>query len=540
MSQVLSHQTDPLAEICPHLAQLSANHRRESPVEYPSFENLCLALGAGELIMLGDQATYCFARNHRNCPRFRRATNERDPAADFIPLHTLAEDAWPALDVASRPLIAADRPRTADSDMQFESLLGAEDEGEDRTNRRRWAWIGASLVFASVFLCGSMIASYTGWQWIERNLPGRAAVSGNVDMVAAANLPPTPAVFVVHTATPDPAQAGVSLVVGPTAPMIVLQPGAGVPGERFPEAVTPTPIVIEPVMPLAEAVAGEGAAPAAGEAEPLINVDLPIPTRRPTPIFDLPTSTPLVDAAPTATLTPTPAPLGTPIVIFAAEQKALQKGLCTFVRWNVRNVREVYYEDLPANGEGEREVCIDEEDRIFQLRVIFGDGSAQVYTTTVAYLEPTPTITPTPSFTPVPEYTPTWTPQPPTATPTPNVRYGVVLVPASSTELVCDGSQPCEAGLLVTNSGDATDTLVVSLLQNGAFSMQLCRPDGVCAGNDLRIAGVGPGNTAYVVMHVVATTSAGAQSTTYTLLASSEGSSRSIVSQPVTISVTVP
>jgi hypothetical protein len=532
MSQALSHQTDPLATSCPHLGQLSADRRREPPMEYPSFENQCLALGAGELILLGDQATYCFASNHRNCPRFRRATvKSGDPISDFVPFHTLAEDAWPALNAAS-PL--------TEGDLLFESLLDPSDEGEERTNRRRWAWIGASLVFASVFLCGSMIASYTGWQWIERNLPGRAAGSGNVDTVAAANQAPTPAVFVVYTATPEPGQADAPRVVGPTAPMIVLQPGAGLPGVGFPEAVTPTPIVIEPSLPLAEAATGEGAASVPAETEPLINIDIPIPTRRPTPIFDLPTSTPFAEAAPPATLTPTPAPLGTPIVIFAAEQGALQKGLCTFVRWTVYNVREVYYEDLPANGEGEREVCIDEEDRIFELRVIFGDGTSQVYTTTVAFLEPTPTITPTPSFTPVPEYTPTWTPPPPTATPTPNVRYGVVLAPAAGTELVCDGSQPCEIGLLATNSGDGTDTLVVSLLQNGAFSTQLCRPDGVCAGNDLRIAGVGPGNTAYISMRVVIPDGAGAQSTTYTLLVSSEGSGRSIVSQPLTISVTVP
>ena len=86
------------------------------------------------------------------------------------------------------------------------------------------------------------------------------------------------------------------------------------------------------------------------------------------------------------------------------------RGECTMVRWNVQNVREVYYENLPMNGQGEREECIKDEDEVYTLLVVLGNGQPQTYTTTVAYLPPTPTVTVTPSFTPEPVFTPTWTP----------------------------------------------------------------------------------------------------------------------------------
>jgi len=539
MSQSFSYRHDRPDELCPHLGQITGDHRREPPVEFPSFENQCLALDAGELITLGDQATYCLAAHHRHCPRFRRAANPDTQPAEFVPLHRLAEDAWATFS-------AGNQPGESGAEMAFEPLLGAEEDR--RSARRRWAWIGAALVFTSVFLCGGMIASYTGWQWIARNLPARAVNEGSVDTVAAA---PTPAVFVVHTATPDPALGGSavtdpamtdpamtgSAMTGPTVPVIVLPPAGGDSTQGFPAAVTPTPIVLELTLP--QPVDGVGD-PELVNATPLLNIDIPIPTRRPTPVFDLPTSTPLAEMLQSPTATPTPVPLGTPIVLFAAEQPGLERGLCTLVHWNVVNVREVYYEDLPVSGQGEREVCIDKEDRVLELRVFFGDGASQLYTTTVSYLAPTPTITPTPSFTPEPVYTPTWTPQPPTATPTPNVRYGVVLTPSASSNATCSAGQQCEVGLLMTNSGDATDTLILMLVQGGAFPAQLCRPDGVCAGNDLSIAGVGSGNTAYVVLRVDVLANADAQSTSYSLLAFSGGSGRSIVSQQVTIGVTVP
>jgi hypothetical protein len=495
-------------EICPHLGAVNQENRRQEPVEFPSFENQCLVQSAGELILLGDQATYCFSRDYHACPRFQRvqASATGDLAATFVPFHALAEDGWPAA-----------LPDTADAGAGFIPLLGAE-SAPDPANRRRWAWFGAALVFATVFLCGGMVASYTGWQWIARNLPARAG-NGRVDTVSAATS--APAVFLVQTATPDPAQLAAPVVAGPTAPIVVLPPAAGA-ESAFPEAVTPTPIRVE--LPLADAVAGE-ATPDPGGA-PAINVDVPIPTRRPTPIFDLPTSTPLGIALPAPTDTATPVPLGTPVIIFAADEPSLKEGRCTIVRWNVKNVREVYYENLPMSGQGEREECIEAESQIYTLLVVLGDGSSKIYTTTVTYLPPTPTPTVTPSFTPEPAFTPTWTPDPPTATPAPIVNYAVALSVNGAADLTCAPGQSCE---------------FVTLVQGGAFSSQLCRPDGVCAGNDLSIANVGAGNTAYVLLRVsVPGDAAGGQRTTYSVTALSSGSGRAVASPQVNVTVSTP
>jgi hypothetical protein len=514
-----------MAELCPHLGVVDHNNRRQPPIEFPSFENQCLAAGAGELILLGDQATYCFNQQHRSCPRFRRtqvaATGETN--LEFVPLHAHAEDAWSS-------------PWTPDGafDAGFTPLLGADAEIDDRAGRKRWAWIGATLVFASVFLCGSMVASYTGWQWIARNLPARTA-DGRVDTVSAAAT--APVVYLVQTATPDPALQAQAKVAGPTVPVIVAPPENGA-APAFPVAVTPTPIVLAP--PLADAVTGEATPESLlPHAAPPINVDVPIPTRRPTPIFDLPTSTPIGDLLPTATATPVP--LGTPVIIFAADEPSLKEDRCTIVRWNVKNVREVYYQNLPMSGQGEREECIEDESVIYTLLVVLGDGSSQIYTTTVTYLPPTPTPTVTPSFTPEPVFTPTWTPIPPTATPAPVVNYGVALTVNGATTLTCSPGQTCDAGLLVTNAGDATDTLIVTITQGGAFASQLCRPDGVCAGNDLNIANVGPGNTAYVSLRItVPADAASSQSTTYALIAASGGSNRTVTSATVNVTVATP
>lgn len=511
-----------MAELCPHLGVVDHNQRRQPPIEFPSFENQCLVADAGELILLGDQASYCFSQSYRSCPRLRRAqaaASETD--LEFVPLHAHAEDAWTA------PALT-----TGDPDAGFTPLLGVEAETAARGDQRRWAWIGATLVFATVFLCGGMVASYTGWQWIARNLPARAA-NGRVDTVSAIST--APVIFLVQTATPAPSTP---VVVGaPTVPIIVAPPETNA-APAFPVAVTPTPIVL--ALPLADPATGE-ATPDLAALAPPINVDAPIPTRRPTPIFDLPTSTPLSEVLPVPTATATPVPLGTPVIIFAADEPELKAGRCTFVRWNVRNVREVYYENLPMSGQGEREECIDDESQVYSLLVVFGDGSSQVYTTTITYLPPTPTPTVTPSFTPEPVLTPTWTPAPPTATPAPVVDYGVALTVNGASALTCNPGQTCDAGLLVTNAGSAIDTLIVTIAQGGAFASQICRPDGVCATNDLNILNVGPGNTAYVSLRIsVPADASGGQSTSYTLLAASGGSGRVVVSQSVNVTVTTP
>lgn len=519
-------------EICPYLGVLNPQKRREPPVEFPSFENYCLATGAGELIVLGDQATFCLSDAHRTCPRYITAREEAAVfgGESYIPLYTTAEEAWDSNTVPDSPISGLD------------TLAAGTEEDERQSSRRRWTWLGAGLVFATVFLCGSMVATYTGWQWISRNLPARAA-AGRVDTAVAAE--PTPLVYLVVTATPIAAQS--EDVLPPTAPVIPLQPngdtafaspGADGTALAYPPAVTPTPILINPAPP---SLAGDGDAEPGNDpnAEPPIDVQLAVPTRRPTPIFDLPTSTPLAEE-PVAPPTPTPTPFGPPIVVFGADDKELKKGKCTMVRWSVENVRAVYYENLPMSGIGEREECINDHNEIYTLMVVLPDGSSQIYTTTVSYLPPTPTPTVTPSFTPEPEFTPTWTPVPPTLTPTPNVRRATNLAVNGSASISCDRGQTCEVGLLVTNSGDAIDDLTVIVVQGGAFPLQLCRLDGVCAGNDLPLASVGPSNTAYITARFSIPGDAAAQRTTYGLQAASEGSGRSVVSGVVSIEVTVP
>ena len=76
----------------------------------------------------------------------------------------------------------------------------------------------------------------------------------------------------------------------------------------------------------------------------------------------------------------------------------------------------------------------------------------------------------TPTFTPGPIFTPTWTPPPPTATPTPSVNYGVVVNVNGSTQQQCTRGGTCEVGLLVTNTGDVIDNLLVGIVASGPWS----------------------------------------------------------------------
>ena len=513
-------------QVCPLLCTLDASNRRGPHVEFPSFENQCLASGIPELILLGDQATSCLSAAHTLCPRFRASRHTQEDGAAFVPFFATAEDAWQQ----SAPAVAG-----------IAGLGSLNDSAADASHSRaRWGRLGAALIFLSVLLCGSFTAAYTGWDWITRDLR-TPATAGRVDLAAAsaAQAAPTPAVDVVMTATP------VQVVIA--APYTDAGAAAGLAGSTntgiipvLPAAVTPTPIRLEVAAPAV--ITPEPAAPSTGD--PAINVDLLVPTRRPTPEFDVPTSTPLVEdtptAAPTDTPSITPTPLGTPIIIFAPAEKELEKGECTMVRWNVQNVREVYYENLPMNGQGEREECIKDENETYTLLVVLPDGSPQIYTTTVSYLPPTPTPTMTPVFTEEPVHTPTWTPQPPPPTAPPNLFYAVNLSVNGPSEITCAAGQTCDIGLLVTNVGSGTDNVSVLLLASEAFAVQVCRPDGVC-GNSVPINNMGASNTAYVTARVSVPADAASQSRgTATFQARSDGSGGGVTSEQIGVTIVVP
>lgn len=510
-------------QICPLLCTFDSNSQRAEAVEFPSFENECLANGTPELILLGDQATHCLSAAFATCPRFRSSRYAQEQGAGYVPFYATAEEAWRN----SAPAAAG---------MHFGYVDDQASAGEN--HRGRWGKLGAALIFATVLLCGSMTAAYSGWEWISGELRPQTA-AGRVD-VAGAQDAPTPAIYVVMTATPEQ----VAVAVQPP-------PDSGANGAIIPvlpQAVTPTPIQVQldafAAAPTAAATDQAGERPDASGQPPELDVDLLVPTRRPTPVFDVPTSTPLPEAptlGPTDTPTLTPTPMGTPVVIFAPVAKELMKGECTLVRWNVMNVREVYYENLPMNGQGEREECINDENEVYTLMVVLPNGVTQIYTTTVAYLPPTPTPTVTPSFTPEPVFTPTWTPEPATPTPPPNLFYSVNLSINGSSEVNCGAGQTCEVGLLVTNGGSGTDNVSVLLLAQDVFPVQLCRPDGVCGGSSVPINNMGSGNTAFVVARISVPADAAPQSrSTATFQARSDGSGGGVTSNPVTVAVTVP
>jgi hypothetical protein len=298
-------------------------------------------------------------------------------------------------------------------------------------------------------------------------------------------------------------------------PLIVVDPGAVAAPNGAPIAVAP---------------------PMSAEVTPP-NILIEVPTRRPTPVFDIPTSTPVVET-PTSTPsnTPSPTPMGTPIIVFGPAQQLLREGECTMVSWNVQNVREVYYENIGVDGRGQREECVDDVLEIFHLIVVLQDGSAKTYTTTVTMMQPTSTPEPTETFTPVPVFTPTWTPQPPTPTPTPDVTWGVVVNVDGSTDRTCAPGTTCEIGLVVTNTGDQLDNLLVSIRTMGPWSAMLCRLDGVCAQLNLVLTSVGPGNSAIVNLRINLPGDA-TGSASYGVEAASSGSNGATTSGVVNVNV---
>lgn len=533
--------------LCPYVARFDARQTQNAPVDYPSFENHCLAVDGEVSLPLADQATFCLSGSYQLCERFLAVHLEDGPAP--VP---------PAYNEGVPPVIPGTARQAEAQWPQPQPLFEETMAGWlPQPNRTIWTWVSAAVIFGAVLLAGGGVAAYLGWQLVlQSQLLVRGSQNNPINTLANGATPLQTPAFLVITATSAVPPAAENT---PPAAPIAVQPNET--AQNFPVAVTPTPIVVG-------APSGDNSAPVAtnaqetnavaptetpvpprnillptteGEATPaaVINVLQEVPTRRPTPVFEIPTSTPVALEAATQmpTATPTLAILGTPVVVFAPDQVAVPPGECTKVRWHVVNVREVYYENQPAFGDGTHEECIDKEADTYALTVIFGDGQTKIYTTTVTVLWPTATPTLTPSFTPEPPATPTWTPEPPTLTPTPNVIYAVALSLNGSSRQGCTAGTTCEVGVLVTNMGDHPDTLSVEFLQRGSDNVWLCRQDGVCAEQKLTISSVGPGNTAFLVLRATLAAESAGNVFTYVLRGVSDGSQGTMTSGAVTVEI---
>ena len=574
---------------CPFLLSRDANQHKRAPMAYPSFENNCPDVTAPDTLLLTDQATFCLSGSYAQCLHYIALTTEgmtQEMPPSVTPTGPLSND----IPLVAQPNHFTDHLRQSSLQSEVPVTDGLLDERAafDDPHRlpdpplrettwqplvMRWyPWAMAGLLFFAVLAVGSVLAAYAGWQLAV----DRLAIARGNDLQTLAVGPVQP-VYLVMTATSEQvAEVPTSLppnVTQPVASTVEVAPRAGLdiakegdsqasPQNGFPQAVTATPII---VVPLPATTSGEGNDADTAEtndeqpvqliipetntpvnlqlpaientptAVPIINVQLAVPTNRPTPIFDIPTSTP---EAPTAIPTDTPIPIvGTPVIIFGADERSVPPGECTKVRWHVENVRAVYYESQAAMGDGDKEECLKNEADTFALTVILADGQTNIYTTTVDILWPTPTPSWTPSFTPEVLPTETWTPLPPTATPTPDVVYGATLAINGDNPRRCAAGAPCDVGLLATNTGDSLDTLAIELVAIGNWPVLICSQVGTCSNSRLVIANVGPANTIFANFQVTLPTDSVGQSTTYTLRAVSDGSNGSVTSQNIELTI---
>jgi hypothetical protein len=514
----------PSPRLCPRFGAQGEAGARTEPILHPSFENHCWAGPQPTPVLLTEQATLCLCPAHRTCPRLlaAQAVSGGNRTADAaVPMQrTAASQLDPDIDTALEDLAA-----------ETEATVSRATRA-----RRQWGWIGAGLIFMSSLMCGGFFAAYIGWQMISSEL--LAPAPGVVDTVAAAPPAAQPQFYFVVTATSEPLPEN-QLGAAPQA----------VDAAQYPAAVTPTPDAFGAAIPLPPGVEALPAVqnpaqmqqplPQAEPAQiilppaqpPVLDMQLEIPTRRPTPVLDIPTSTPgPVDGEPGATATP--AFVGPPLVLFSAKDSALVAGECTMVSWNVENVRAVYYENLGVDGHGEKRECVRDKPGLYTLAVVFPSGDTRIYTTTVDLIIPTSTPMPTPTFTDVPPATPTWTPEAPTATPTPNVQYGVRL-DVSSTTLTCSPGQTCETDLLVTNTGSAIDNLSIQFVEAGPWQARFCRLDGVCSNSVLTLVNMGPGNTGVIRLQITVPDSTPYTESGYRFQASSDGSGKAVQSPVV-------
>jgi hypothetical protein len=230
--------------------------------------------------------------------------------------------------------------------------------------------------------------------------------------------------------------------------------------------------------------------------------------------------------------------LGTPIVIFYAEDKELKPEECTTVAWHVENVREVYYENLGVDGQGQKEECVHGDAGDYNLRVVLDNGVSQWYTVTVGMTPATSTPAPTPTRTEEPMPTETWTPEAPTETPTPSVVYGARLEAGDDTSITCARNSTCEFDLYVANTGSAIDSITLRFVEASSWPRQICRLDGVCSESQLTFVEMGPSNTGVIRLRITVPADAGTDTMTYKLEAVSDGSGGASRSSVVAVSLT--
>jgi|GEM_PF-5148318 len=227
--------------VCPYLGTVDADYNRGPHMDYPSFENLCMAvddsadddMGQGNTLMLTDQATYCLSSGHIYCPRYRaaRAANHHaptqmdhphsrydtpnppthptpiyNPSAHHMPdtgstgpFPTWTDsNSQPRFDTLSNPW---DIPAWEDGvsgteqrDERLDDLLDDYfvDDYEDEPPLLgsvvgsvagsvdlggRWAWLSAGMLFLTMLLCGAMLAIYTGWDIVSQRAVDQAALA---------------------------------------------------------------------------------------------------------------------------------------------------------------------------------------------------------------------------------------------------------------------------------------------------------------------------------------------------------------------------
>jgi hypothetical protein len=402
----------------------------------------------------------------------------------------------------------------------------------------------------SSLLCGGLFAAYVGWQMVRDEVA--STPPGSIDRLAAPAQAQTslqPQTYIIVTATSDPQGAAIAQAPQQGLVEAVQRPSTSNaigPTPVYPAAVeataTPTGGPQQPPPSLQE-IAQETNATALlpqSAATPILDFGLEVPTRRPTPFLDIPTSTPVIDATatPPPTATPMP-PLGTPMVIFYAEDPIMDQGDCTNLHWHVENVKEVYYENIGVDGRGQKEECIrDDDPGNYRLMVILQNGATQWYTVTVGVLLPTDTPAPTPTRTPQPVPTATWTPNLPTPTPTPQTTYGARLVAGDDPDISCERGSTCELDLYASNTGNAIDNITVRFTEASSWPRQLCRLDGVCSENQITLVNMGVSNSGVVRLSISVPADAASETMSYRVQAVSDNSGGDTTSANITIKIT--